>query len=203
MTPTRLGAGVCLAAGIADLLAINLWLGPKAIAEAAPEPAGAAPLVTSAAPIAPAPLATSAAPIAVAPPATSAAPIAVAPPAPSAPREPSGDAVVVVYFGFDSAVVPQASLEGLAALARRVNTTPGARLSIRAFADPSGGGRYNAALSDARARAVGEALQRIGVGANRMTAQGLGIAEEGADPSAHPRLRRADVVLSLGGGASR
>jgi outer membrane protein OmpA-like peptidoglycan-associated protein len=188
VSPTRLGAGVCLAAGLADLLAINLWLGPKVLAE--PPPAATAS--ASAAP----PVRASAA--ATEPRATSSAPRA----------EPNATAAeveerIVVYFAFDSTVVPAEAHAALASLARRVSAAPEARVTVTAYADPRGGESYNASLIEARAQAVAQALARLGVSASLITTRAGGAVEGGTDPTGNIRARRAEVLVSRGAGASR
>jgi len=152
----RLGA-LCLAAGIADVLLVNLWLGPRALVAAAPPVAMPAARSTEAA-------------------TTISATSASA--APTTAR--STEAALVeadratVYFGFDSAVVPQEAQAGLRRLARRQASTTSARIRITGFAAP-----------------------------DRIEAGGGGIAGEAADPALHVRARRAEIVLSSGAGASR
>jgi outer membrane protein OmpA-like peptidoglycan-associated protein len=181
----RLGA-LCLAAGIADVLLVNLWLGPRALVAAAPPVAMPAARSTEAA-------------------TTISATSASA--APTTAR--STEAALVeadratVYFGFDSAVVPQEAQAGLRRLARRQASTTSARIRITGFADGAGGEAYNTAIAEVRARAVAEVLAKLGAAPDRIEAGGGGIAGEAADPALHVRARRAEIVLSSGAGASR
>lgn len=192
MSPTRLGAGVCLAAGLADVLAINVWLAPRLLAEA-PPPA----VVTASAPA----TRTSALPAVgrAAPRVPSAAPSA--PPTP--PPEERPQERLLVYFAFDSTVIPAEGAAALAALSARVNAAPGARVTVTAYADPRGGEPYNASLTDARAQAVAQALARLGVAADRITTRAGGTVEGGVDPTGLIRARRAEVLVFPGAGASR
>ncbi len=86
----------------------------------------------------------------------------------------------------------------LARVAEAIALYPGARVRVEGYTDNSGDARANQRLSLARAKAVAEALVRLGVPADRLVAYGYGEAHpiaSNATRAGRARNRRIEVVI--------
>ncbi len=86
------------------------------------------------------------------------------------------DGRVALYVDFDfakSALKPEGE-EELAQVARALRERPRLRLSVEAHSDALATPEENQALTDARAKAVVDALEKLGVERGRLTARGYG-----------------------------
>lgn len=79
-----------------------------------------------------------------------------------------------IYFDIDSAELVEQSQRKLDAFASVLKRHPGVTVDVAGFADSSGAEEYNLALSQRRAEAVRAYLERAGIAASRLSAQGYG-----------------------------
>ena len=79
-----------------------------------------------------------------------------------------------ILFQSGSAVIDRSSQAVLRRLARIANGCPKARITVVGHTDNEGVPAFNQRLSEARARAVREALARYGVAAGRVGIRGYG-----------------------------
>ena len=77
--------------------------------------------------------------------------------------------VPVVFFTEDSAALGEEAKGVIAEAATRARANPGQPVTVLGFAGPAGSAGYNRALSDARARAVADALVADGVAPGRLS----------------------------------
>ena len=80
----------------------------------------------------------------------------------------------VVYFQEWSAALDDSALSVIGQAAEWVNSHPGNVAHVNGFADPTGGKRANALLSDLRAQVVVDQLQTDGVDPKRLRLRGRG-----------------------------
>jgi peptidoglycan-associated lipoprotein len=102
------------------------------------------------------------------------------------------------YFPFDSSKLESSDASPLSAVAKCFTDGPlkGRSLKLVGRADPRGDDEYNMVLGQSRADRVGEALQRDGLGRNRMTSTSRGdLDAKGHDESGWTKDRRVDVLL--------
>jgi outer membrane protein OmpA-like peptidoglycan-associated protein len=107
-----------------------------------------------------------------------------------------------VLFALDSAVVSKDADSVLSDIAQAAKDQPGARLVIEGHTDTSGDAAHNRRLSQARARAVADVLQREGVSRGRIRTEGLGetdLAVRTGDNVREPRNRRVIIRLMENG----
>lgn len=153
---------VCLVASVADLLAIDLYLGPRALARAAEEPA--APPAASSSGRAPSP---------------SPSPL----PAPATTDPDAGDVlafdpdvhVTGVVATFDSEQA-DADLTRLRKLARQLHAEPDAEIVLEGHSDSNGNEYKNLSLSLDRALWARDRLAEMGVARSRVKTVALGSA---------------------------
>lgn len=102
-----------------------------------------------------------------------------------------------IYFDFDSSKLTAKGNAAVTAIVRAA-TRSAKMISLRAHTDRSGGNRYNAILSKARADAVYAALRSWGVEADRISFMAVGEEEPAVatnDGVSEPMNRRVDVTL--------
>jgi outer membrane protein OmpA-like peptidoglycan-associated protein len=107
-----------------------------------------------------------------------------------------------VLFALDSAVVSKDADSVLSQIAQAAKNQPGASLVIEGHTDTSGDAVHNRRLSEARARAVAEVLQREGVWRGRIRTEGLGerdLAVQTGDNVPEARNRRVIIRLMENG----
>jgi len=95
-----------------------------------------------------------------------------------------------------------AQFRPLADLARVLRRYKHVSAEVRVYTDVIGGTSANQALADARAQAITEALEAIGVTAAQLTAHGLGATQPVApndSPEGRRANRRVEIVLSAAG----
>ena len=101
-----------------------------------------------------------------------------------------------VYFGFDSAVLLATAKRMLDESAATLRRNPDVQVEIVGYADSRGPESYNMKLSERRAEAVRDHLERAGVEAARMTTRGYGESHPGAsDLSANGLAQSRRVEL--------
>jgi OOP family OmpA-OmpF porin len=101
-----------------------------------------------------------------------------------------------VYFGFDSALLLATARSQLDVSAAMLKRNPDVKVEIIGYADARGPETYNLKLSERRAEAVREYLEKAGVEAQRMSARGLGESHAGAsDTSANGLAENRRVEL--------
>jgi outer membrane protein OmpA-like peptidoglycan-associated protein len=107
-----------------------------------------------------------------------------------------------LFLEGSATLLPGASAQ-LARLARALTVRyPGATATVIGLCDPVGGATVNDPLSEERAQAVANALERFGVPADRLEPVGLGDADPAAVPGpggVQPLDRRVLVVVQPGG----
>ena len=104
-----------------------------------------------------------------------------------------------IYFGFDSAVILATARSMLDDSASVLKRHPGVKIDIAGFADSRGPESYNMKLSENRAEAVREYLERAGVDSERMSTRGYGESHDGAsDLSANglAESRRVEIRVT-------
>ena len=102
-----------------------------------------------------------------------------------------------IYFDFDSSKLTAKGNATVTAIVTAA-TRSSKMISLRAHADRSGGNKYNAILSKARADAVFAALRSWGVEADRISFMAVGEEEPAVatnDGVSEPMNRRVDVTL--------
>ncbi len=105
----------------------------------------------------------------------------------------------VVYFDYDSSVVPSDVREVLTAHAQYLASNPGARVRLEGHADERGSREYNVGLGERRAHAVNQIMSLQGAGANQLTTVSYGEerpAEAGHDEGAWRLNRRVELVYT-------
>ena len=103
-----------------------------------------------------------------------------------------------VLFDLDSATISAGADKALQEIADAAKDRPGASLVVEGHTDTSGTREHNQALSDARARAVADVLERQGVARRRIRSEGLGesrLAVQTGDEVREPANRRVVVRL--------
>jgi OOP family OmpA-OmpF porin len=103
-----------------------------------------------------------------------------------------------VYFGFDSAMLLATAKRMLDDSALVLKRHPDAKVDIAGYADSRGPESYNMKLSERRAEAVREYLERAGVDGARMSTRGYGESHEGAsDMSANGLAENRRVEIRV------
>ena len=102
----------------------------------------------------------------------------------------------VVYFDFDSFVVPDTSRSVVEGHARALAAARNKRVVIEGHSDERGGREYNLALGQKRAEAVARSLTLLGAAEAQVEAVSFGKerpASEGHDEAAWAQNRRAEI----------
>ncbi len=103
------------------------------------------------------------------------------------------------YFSYDSAVVHQQEVQKLKMLAGFLESNQNLFLIIEGHCDERGSDEYNRALSERRALAIKDFLEKTAPSLNaRINTIGFGeekLAEQGTTESAHTKNRRAEFVI--------
>lgn len=188
-------ATFCLILGAADLVAIDVVIGPAAIAERDPGARGARGRGETSAPATPPVAASAPSPMPVErvepdlppprPLAVAAADPPAAAPAPARREEPAAEpdpephpgsvpALVILHFGFDSDQLGRSSRARLDRVAEILEERGDLAVGIDGHADESGSEEHNQTLSERRAQRVAEYLQERGIEASRLTVNAFG-----------------------------
>lgn len=104
----------------------------------------------------------------------------------------------IVFFDFDSALVPESSSQTLASVVEYTKVCAWKRLVVTGHTDRSGSDGYNNALSVRRAQAVAAQLGAIGVPAGVLEVSGRGEAEpkvQTLDGERNPTNRRVEITV--------
>lgn len=98
------------------------------------------------------------------------------PPAPAPPPPVVKQRIVLrgVNFDFDKSTIRRDAAEILTEAARILNDQPDVRVSVDGHTDAKGTDEYNQRLSERRAQAVVDQLERFGVSRGRLQPQGFG-----------------------------
>lgn len=103
-----------------------------------------------------------------------------------------------VLFATGSDTLTEIDLQRLRALADHLEQNPDLVVVLDGHADPRGTDEYNNVLSQERAKAVKEALETLGISADRIRSQGHGNRFSSApkgDEDAYRQERRVDITL--------
>lgn len=109
------------------------------------------------------------------------------------------DTAFIVYFGFNQTNLTDRARETLDAVVAGVRAIGATALSVVGHADTVGSDGYNQALSERRARRVGNALVERGIPAGAMTLAGRGereLARATGNNVREPLNRRVEIGLS-------
>ncbi|MEW5755136.1 MAG: peptidoglycan-associated lipoprotein Pal [Pseudomonadota bacterium] len=105
----------------------------------------------------------------------------------------------VIYFDFDSSVVPADVRDVLTAHAQYLASNPSARVRLEGHADERGSREYNVGLGERRAHAVNQIMSLQGAGGSQLSTVSYGEerpAEAGHDESAWRLNRRVELVYT-------
>ena len=103
-----------------------------------------------------------------------------------------------VYFGFDSAVLPQGELAKIDAVASHLAENDDRVIIVEGHCDERGSNEYNLPLGENRAITVRNCLVQYGVAADRIQTRSFGAempAVEGHDESAWAKNRRGEFAV--------
>ncbi len=104
----------------------------------------------------------------------------------------------VVYFKVGSTVVDADGQRQLRWFVDQMRPYPEALFLVQGFADSTGDAMENQTLSEARARAVGDALIAQGIDASRLTVQGFGTGSPAArETTAEGRRKNRRVEVTV------
>jgi outer membrane protein OmpA-like peptidoglycan-associated protein len=126
---------------------------------------------------------------------TSAVPVVAAP---VAPEDCSHDSPDIVFFDWNSAVVPESAMPTLNAVADKQRRCGWVALAVTGHADRSGPDGYNMGLSLRRAAAVASVLESKGVNSSILQVTGHGEAEPKVptpDGEQNPTNRRVEISV--------
>lgn len=122
-------------------------------------------------------------------------------------KNPKGGDSLVLYFGFDEAVLTPRSMRQLEIVANMLKVDPGKKIEISGHTDDLGSDKYNQVLSEARAEAVRQALIGAGLTPEQVITKGFGkkrprrvLMPDGTDQSADSirrANRRAEIYLDF------
>lgn len=115
-----------------------------------------------------------------------------------------GEAIKVTFesgilFATNSSTLSQASKNSLSQFASSLKTNPDTDVQVYGHTDSSGSDKINIPLSQQRAQSVLDYLSGQGVGAGRMTSEGLGSSQPVADNSTSAgkaQNRRVEVYIT-------
>lgn len=121
-------------------------------------------------------------------------------------KNPKGGDSLVLYFGFDEAVLTPRSMRQLEIVSQILKLDGDKKIEISGHTDDLGSDKYNQVLSEARADAVRQALIGTGLAPEQVVTKGFGkkrqrreVEEnEGIDPETIRRAnRRAEIYLDF------
>jgi OOP family OmpA-OmpF porin len=121
-------------------------------------------------------------------------------------RNPEGGDTLVLYFGFDEAVLSPRTARQLEIVALLLRGDAGKKLTISGHTDAKGADPYNTSLSEARAIAVKEFLATRGVDPNQVVTRAAGatqprrpnVLDDGTDnPEGRRVNRRTEIYLDF------
>jgi OmpA-OmpF porin, OOP family len=131
----------------------------------------------------------------------SAAPMPPPPPpaaAAPAPPPPQPEHNFIVFFDFDKSTLTAAGRKVVDAAAALAQQNVPMHIQVNGYTDTVGTQQYNLALSRRRADTVRSALERDGVGANRIAVMGYGkenLRVATPDGVKEPQNRRAEILI--------
>lgn len=98
------------------------------------------------------------------------------PPPPPPPLPPPTAKIILrgVHFDFDRSTIRAVDAPVLDEAASTLKSNPGMTVHVNGYCDAIGSERYNLKLSERRAQAVVDYLEKEGIPANRLAAQGFG-----------------------------
>jgi peptidoglycan-associated lipoprotein len=102
-----------------------------------------------------------------------------------------------IYFDFDSSEIKGEGTEIVAAHARHLSGTPGAKVRLEGHTDERGSREYNIGLGERRAQAVRRALLLQGASETQLSTVSYGEerpAAAGSDEAAWAKNRRVEIV---------
>lgn len=116
-------------------------------------------------------------------------------------RDLLGELSVAIHFETDSAMTAARYRQALEAVAHASQRIEGLTIELVGHTDPTGAEEYNQALSEARARSVGEILMTSGAPVSALNTLGLGEREALADGACgfYALDRRVDLKLGFQG----
>ncbi|MGL5562638.1 MAG: OmpA family protein [Tannerellaceae bacterium] len=115
----------------------------------------------------------------------------------------NGEAIKVTFnsgilFAVNSSTLSQASMTALTQFAQSLNENPDTNIKIVGYTDNTGKVDYNQLLSEKRAKSVYDYLRAQGVGASRMTYEGMGVHDPVASNSTEDGRalnRRVEIII--------
>lgn len=105
----------------------------------------------------------------------------------------------VIYFEYDSSVLPADSRAIVEAHARYIASNPGSRVKLEGHADERGSREYNVGLGERRAQAVNQVLTLTGAGRDQISTVSFGEerpAALGHDEESWRLNRRVEIVYT-------
>lgn len=127
------------------------------------------------------------------------APVVQAPPAPEQPNPACGETIAgIVFFEWDSAVLPESAMPIIQAAAQNLRTCGWKGLTVTGHTDRSGSDGYNDALSRRRAEAVAQMMAGQGADSALLAVSGRGESEPKvptADGERNPQNRRVEITV--------
>ncbi len=126
------------------------------------------------------------------------APPVAAPPAMPAPPPAAARRVFLVFFDWDRATVTAEGMRIVQQAAEAYKSGAPVQLQVTGYTDASGSVGYNQRLSERRAKAVADALARLGVPRNDIMVSGRGKNDQRvptADGVREPQNRRVEIVF--------
>lgn len=124
------------------------------------------------------------------------------PPVPAAPEplpEACGNDIAgIVFFDFDSAILPESASQTLESVIRSTKVCTWQRLVVTGHTDRSGSDAYNNRLSVSRAQAVAAQLEAMGLPAGVLEVSGKGESEPKVpttDGERNPTNRRVEITV--------
>jgi outer membrane protein OmpA-like peptidoglycan-associated protein len=126
-------------------------------------------------------------------------PMVLPSPAPASLPDGCGQSVAgIVFFEFDSAIVPESSAQTLESVVNYTKICSWQKLVVTGHTDRSGSDEYNSVLSERRARAVVAELEARGMPAGVLQVSGKGESEPKvptADGERNPTNRRVELTV--------
>jgi outer membrane protein OmpA-like peptidoglycan-associated protein len=120
------------------------------------------------------------------------------PPPPPPPPQPQEQPSYLVFFDFDRSNITSEASQVIRQAADAIRNGAQVRIVVTGHADRAGSADYNLRLSQRRADAVRQELQRAGVASNQVVTRGRGEEEplvQTPDGVREPQNRRAEIVI--------